>query len=59
MTRLFNRRQFSALIAGAARHRPAPRLALARQDDATPAACGRGQVYSTGPNGESPTAASE
>jgi len=54
-----NRRRFSALIAGVAgASAVAPRLAWA-QGDATPAASAEGQVYSTGPNGESPTPASD
>jgi ribose transport system substrate-binding protein len=60
MERSLNRRRFSALIvAVAGASAVAPRVAFARQSDATPAATPEGQVYSTGPNGESPTAASE
>lgn len=68
MSKRIDRRRFSVLVAGAIVVPAAgisPRAALAQ--DATPAAASgsealaqmAGQVYSTGPNGESPTAASE
>lgn len=68
VSKRIDRRRFSVLVAGAIVVPAAgisPRAALAQ--DATPAAASgsealaqmAGQVYSTGPNGESPTAASE
>ena len=71
MSKGFSRRQFSVLVAGAIAVPAAgfsPRLATAQDatPSATPGAAGgdalaqmEGQVYSTGPQGETPTAASE
>jgi ribose transport system substrate-binding protein len=62
MDTFLNRRLFSALIAAVAgTSAVAPRLAFARQESATPAAetAIEGEVFSTGPNGEEPTPASE
>jgi ribose transport system substrate-binding protein len=60
MDKSLSRRAFVSVVAGAASASViAPRIAFARQD-ATPAqAATEGQVFSTGPNGESPTPASE
>ena len=59
MDRNLSRRRFSALVVAAAGATAVgPRIAFARQGDATPEAAAEGQVYSTGPNGESPTPAS-
>jgi ribose transport system substrate-binding protein len=58
MTMFMNRRKFSALLALAGTAAVAPRTALARQATATPVT-GEEQVFSTGPNGEAPTPASE
>ena len=71
MDKALSRRRFSAL-ALAAMSVPVvavrPRVAAGRQDGGTPAATGgpadalaamEGQVFSTGPNGEQPTPASE
>lgn len=60
MDKSLSRRAFVSVVAGAASASViAPRIAFAQ--DATPAASAatEGQVFSTGPNGESPTPASE
>jgi ribose transport system substrate-binding protein len=55
-----NRRRFSALaLAAAAMPVVRGRGGVAAAQEATPAAGAEGQVFSTGPNGEPPTAASE
>ncbi|MDQ2654290.1 MAG: substrate-binding domain-containing protein [Chloroflexota bacterium] len=58
MTTFITRRRFSALLALAGTATVAPRSTLARQATGTPVA-DQDQVFSTGPNGEAPTPASE
>lgn len=54
-----NRRRFSALLALAGSAAVAPRMVMARQDATPAASADEEQVFSTGPNGEDPTPASE
>lgn len=58
MATFITRRKFSALLALAGTAAVVPHTTLARQATATPVA-GEEQVFSTGPNGEAPTPASE